>query len=132
MSKVKNSRWGILKNDNKEAYREAIALRVEGSDYKDIAKALNEKGHSTGSGKPFTSATAWRLIDNKGRIGVRRKSGKRKGYARRVRRSSDEKIEAKPAVKSALEDKIELLSLVMASNISESRKIDVIKGLVNG
>jgi len=132
MKKERQSRWGVLKTDNKEAYQAALPLKEGGMMLEDIAIQLNEKGHSTGSGKQFNKGTIHQLLSNRGRVGrpKKRRSSKVRRKAR-APRTAAYNVPVSPK-KSALEDKIELLSLVMASNISETRKIDVIKGLVNG
>ena len=59
----------ILKEDEAEAVKHAFAMFSEGETITGVANWLNESGHITTKGKPFTHNTVKKLLTNKRYIG---------------------------------------------------------------
>lgn len=97
----------------------AVRLQDAGNAQHEIADKLNEAGYKTPSGGDFNQSKVSALLTGKYRA---------EGKRRKKRKAKKEVSSPKPKTS----DELELCELVMASNISESRKVAMLRKLLNG
>jgi hypothetical protein len=99
----------------------AFKLQEGGKPQHEIAKQLNESGFKSPSGQSFNQSKVSALLAGKYRAEGRRRK------KRKIRTQKDS-ADKKPKTS----DELELCELVMASNISDSRKVAMLRKLLNG
>ena len=97
----------------------AVRLQEQGKAQHEIADQLNEEGHKTPSGLEFDQSKVSALL-----------AGKYKAEGKRRKKRKAKKEVSSPKPKNS--DELELCELVMASNISDSRKVAMLRKLLNG
>lgn len=97
----------------------AVKLQETGKAQHQIAKHLNDEGFKTPFGHEFDQSKVSALLSGK---------YKAEGRRRKKRKPKKEASVSKPKTS----DELELCELVMASNISESRKVAMLRKLLNG
>ena len=97
----------------------AVRLQEAGKAQHEIADKLNEDGFKSPSGREFNQSKVSALL-----------AGKYKAEGKRRRKRKAKKEVSPPKPKTS--DELELCELVMASNISDSRKVAMLRKLLNG
>lgn len=119
----------MAKRYSKEQVREIrkVIARIREDDPKAsrdvIAVALNEKGHRTTIGKEFDAGAVGNFLNNNGRGLMLRRNKK----ASKARGGADTNGHAPSRPKS--DDVLALAEIVMASNVDEKKKKDLLRSI---